>query len=185
LNQFNIDDLERDRIFHIEDIKKTCIDYRLRFLDSRYFKSKIPQAAFDEINRLKALHNTRLGDYKIMAPSKLFKLKDYDDPLLFAPIGNGYYYLIHKWGKDLHPFRKLMMWPFKSISNLFVLILLLSCFATSLTPIQLFSKSNDWSVYWMIYFFMFKAIASVVIFYGFALGKNFNPAIWNSKYNKS
>ena len=31
LNQFNIDDLERDRIFHIEDIKKTCIDYRLRF----------------------------------------------------------------------------------------------------------------------------------------------------------
>ena len=78
-----------------------------------------------------------------------------------------------------------MMWPFKSISNLFVLILLLSWFATLLTPIQLFSKSNDWSVYWMIYFFMFKAIASVVIFYGFALGKNFNRAIWNSKYNKS
>lgn len=185
LNQFNIDDLERDRIFHIEDIKKICIDYRLRFLDSSYFKNKIPQAAFDEINRLNSLHNTRLGNYKIMAPSKLFKLKDYDDPLLFAPIGNGYYYLIHKWGKDLHPFRKLLMWPFKSISNLFVLILLLSWVATLLTPMQLFSKSNDWSVYWMIYFFMFKAIASVVIFYGFALGKNFNPAIWNSKYNKS
>ena len=185
LNQFNIDDLERDRIFHVQDIKKTCIDYRLRFLDSRYFKNKIPQAAFDEINRLNSLHNTRLGGYKIMAPSKLFKLKDYDDPLLFAPIGNGYYYLIHKWGKDLHPFRKFLMWPFKSISNLFVLILLLSWVATLITPIQLFSKSNDWGVFWMIYFFMFKAIASIVIFYGFALGKNFNPAIWNSKYDKS
>ena len=34
-------------------------------------------------------------------------------------------------------------------------------------------------------FLMFKAIASIVLFYGFALGKNFNPAIWNSKYNKS
>jgi len=185
LNQFNIDDLERDRIFHVQDIKKTCIDYRLRFLDSRYFKNKIPQAAFDEINRLNSLHNTRLGGYKIMAPSKLFKLKDYDGPLLFAPIGNGYYYLIHKWGKDLHPFRKFLMWPFKSISNLFVLILLLSWVATLITPIQLFSKSNDWGVFWMIYFFMFKAIASIVIFYGFALGKNFNPAIWNSKYDKS
>ena len=185
LNPFNIDDLERDRIFHVQDIKKTCIDYRLRFLDSRYFKNKIPQAAFDEINRLNSLHNTRLGGYKIMAPSKLFKLKDYDDPLLFAPIGNGYYYLIHKWGKDLHPFRKFLMWPFKSISNLFVLILLLSWVATLITPIQLFSKSNDWGVFWMIYFFMFKAIASIVIFYGFALGKNFNPAIWNSKYDKS
>ena len=107
LNQFNIDDLERDRIFHVQDIKKTCIDYRLRFLDSRYFKNKIPQAAFDEINRLNSLHNTRLGGYKIMAPSKLFKLKDYDDPLLFAPIGNGYYYLIHKWGKRPSPLQKI------------------------------------------------------------------------------
>jgi len=37
----------------------------------------------------------------------------------------------------------------------------------------------------MVYFFMFKAIAAIVLFYGFALGKNFNPAIWNSKYNKA
>ena len=96
LNQFDVDHLERDRIFHIDDIKKTCIDFRLRFLDSKYFKNTIPQAAFDEINHLNTLHNTRLGNYEIMAPSKLFKLENTDDPLLFAPIGNGYYYLIHK-----------------------------------------------------------------------------------------
>ena len=30
LNQFDVDHLERDRIFHIDDIKKTCIDFRLR-----------------------------------------------------------------------------------------------------------------------------------------------------------
>ena len=185
LNQFDVDLLVRDRIFHIDDIKKTCIDFRLRFLDSKYFKNKIPQAAFDEINHLNELHNTRLGNYKIMAPSKLFKLENTDDPLLFAPLGNGYYYLIHKWGNDLHPFRKVMMWPFKSIPNLFALILLLSWFATQLVPVGLFSKTNDWGVYWMTYFFMFKGIAAIVIFYGFALGKNFNPAIWNSKYNKS
>tara|TARA_B110001452_G_scaffold24160_1_gene19148 strand:+ start:4885 stop:5568 length:684 start_codon:yes stop_codon:yes gene_type:complete len=185
LNQFDVDHLERNRIFHIDDIKKTCIDFRLRFLDSKYFKNEIPQAAFDEINHLNTLHNTRLGNYKIMAPSKLFKLENTDDPLLFAPIKNGYYYLIHKWGNDLHPFRKVMMWPFKSIPNLFALILLLSWFATQLVPVGLFSKANDWGVYWMTYFFMFKGIAAIVIFYGFALGKNFNPAIWNSKYNKS
>ena len=185
LNQFDVDHLERNRIFHIDDIKKTCIDFRLRFLDSKYFKNEIPQAAFDEINHLNTLHNTRLGNYKIMAPSKLFKLENTDDPLLFAPIGNGYYYLIHKWGNDLHPFRKVMMWPFKSIPNLFALILLLSWFATQLVPVGLFSKANDWGVYWMTYFFMFKGISAIVIFYGFALGKNFNPAIWNSKYNKS
>mgnify|MGYP006897565197 CR=1 FL=1 len=30
--------------------------------------------------------------------------------------------------------------------------------------------------------FIFKAIAAVVLYYGFAAGKNFNTAIWNSKY---
>jgi hypothetical protein len=29
---------------------------------------------------------------------------------------------------------------------------------------------------------MFKAIAAMVLYYGFAAGKNFNTAIWNSKY---
>jgi hypothetical protein len=120
-----------------------------------------------------------------MAPSKLFRLKNTDDPLLFVPIGNDYFYLIHQWGDDLSPFRKAFMWPFKNIWNLMVLILGISWIATSLTPMAIFSKTTSWSTYWMVYFFMFKAIASIVLFYGFALGKNFNPAIWNSKYNKA
>ena len=37
----------------------------------------------------------------------------------------------------------------------------------------------------MLYFFMFKAIASIVLYYGFALGKSFNPAIWNNRYDKT
>ena len=39
-----------------------------------------------------------------MAPSALFRLEKTDDPLLFVPLGNNYYYLVHKWGNDLHPF---------------------------------------------------------------------------------
>ena len=48
-----------------------------------------------------------------MAPSKLFKLKNADDPLLFASLGSDYFYLIDKWGNDLSYFRKISMWPFK------------------------------------------------------------------------
>jgi hypothetical protein len=61
----------------------------------------------------------------------------------------------------------------------------ISFIATELTPLQLFTKNPDGTTYWMLFFFMFKAIASIVLFYGFALGKNFNPAIWNNKYNKA
>ena len=33
-----------------------------------------------------------------------------------------------------------------------------------------------------IILFMFKAVAGIALYYGFAKGKNFNTAIWNSKY---
>ena len=181
-NDFVFDLLDTDKIFHIDQVKEICIDYRLRFLDSSFFKGKIPQSAVSKIKQLEALHHTEIKGYKIMAPSKLFKLEDKDDPLLFAPIGNDYFYLIHKWGNDLHPLRKLLVWPFKNIVNLTVLVLLISFLVTLMVPDGLFSKNNTTAEFWIIFFFMFKCVASVVIFYGFALGKNFNPAIWNSKY---
>ena len=184
-NNFNINLLHNSRIYHINDIKKICIDYRLRFLDAKYFKGEIPAEALSKIKTLEKEHDLKLKGFKIIAPSKLFKLEDKDDPLLFAPIGNGYHYLIHQWGNDLHPLRKMLMWPFKGMVNLAILVLILSFLATLLIPDGLFSKSNSTTEFLIINFFMFKCIASVVIFYGFALGKNFNPAIWNSKYFNS
>lgn len=181
-NQFDFDQLETDKIFHIDQIKHICIDYRLRFLSSKYFKGDIPQEAIFKIKELEKNHAIEVKGFKIIAPSKLFKLKDKDDPLLFAPIGNDYFYLIHKWGNDLHPLRKILMWPFKNIVNLSLLVLSISYLVTLMVPEGLFSKTNTSAEFWIIFFFMFKSIAAVVIFYGFALGKNFNPAIWNSKY---
>ena len=184
-NKFNLDELDKNKIFHLASIKKTCIDFRLRFLDHKYFKNSLPKEAFLEISKLESTHSTVLSDFKIMAPSKLFRLKNTDDPLLFVPLGNNYFYLVHKWGNDLHPYRKLLMWPLKNLWNMIAFLLLVSLGLTYITPTSIFSKVDSWSVFWMIYFFMFKAIASIVIFYAFALGKNFNKAIWNSKYNKS
>lgn len=181
-NNFDFDQLETDKIYHIDQIKKICIDYRLRFLDSKYFKGEIPAEGISKIKALEKSHDIDIEEFKIIAPSKLFRLEDKDDPLLFAPIGNNYYYLIHRWGNDLHPLRKAFAWPFKNIVNLTALVLLIAYFITLMVPEGLFSKSSSSAEFWIIYFFMFKSIASVVIFYGFALGKNFNPAIWNSKY---
>jgi len=184
-NDFDFDQLETHKIYHLEQIRDVCIRFRLRFLDLKYFKNKLPESALEAVNSIEAKHNTVLTDFKIMAPSVLFRLERKVDPLLFVPIGNGYYYLIHKWGNDLHPMRSILMWPFKNIWNLLITLLGVSWIATEMTPMGLFTKTPDTTSYWMLFFFMFKAIASVVLFYGFALGKNFNPAIWNSKYNKS
>ena len=95
---------------------------------------------FSKNKSLEKTHNTNIGDFKIMAPSALFRLEKTDDPLLFVPLGNNYYYLVHKWGNDLHPFRKLIMWPFKNIWNLLFTILLFSFLVTEITPLTLFTK---------------------------------------------
>ncbi|WP_109298712.1 hypothetical protein [Aquimarina sp. AU474] len=182
INNFNFDILESQHIYHLDQIKKTCIDYRLRFLDSKYFKGKLPVSAVSAIKELEKIHQTEINGFKIIAPSKLFKLENADDPLLFAPLGNDYFYLIHKWGNDLHPLRKRVMWFFKSFENLLVLTFLVSLLLTFMVPNGLFSKTNDTTTFIMIFLFMFKSVAAVVLFYGFALGKNFNTAIWNSKY---
>ena len=184
-NVFDIDTLDFSRVYHLETIKRVCIDYRLRFLDLKYFKGALPEAAYDQIDTIEKQHRTNLSDFKIMAPSILFRLARTDDPLLFVPMGNNHFYLIHKWGNDLSPYRKAMVWPFKSVWTLLLTLLAVSYALTLITPMGLFTKTPDSSTFWMLYFFMFKALASIVLFVGFALGKNFNPAIWNNKYNKT
>lgn len=181
-NSFNFDLLETQHIYHVDQIRDICVNYRLRFLDTRYFKNEIPQEALSKIKQLEKEHDTTLRGFKIVAPSKMFKLENADDPLLFAPIGNGYFYLIHKWGNDLNAFRKVFAWPFKSFENLIIITILISLLAAYAVPNGIFSKDTSGVQFLLIFFFTFKSIASMVLYYSFAAGKNFNTAIWNSKY---
>ena len=182
VNTFNFDLLESGRIYHISDIEKICIDYRLRFLDSKYFKAEIPLEAITEIKKLENQHQISLKGFKIIAPSKLLKLDNADDPLLFAPMGNDYFYLIHKWGNDLHPLRKILMWPFKYIENFALFLLTCSFLIALLVPEGLFSPQHTTSQFFIIFFFVFKWIGGLSIFYGVKFGKNFNSAIWQSRF---
>ncbi|MEZ4779398.1 MAG: hypothetical protein R2786_08485 [Flavobacteriaceae bacterium] len=183
INNFQFHLLEKQHIFHITDIEKICVDYRLRFLDTHFFKGPIPEEAISKIRAIEKGHRTSLHNLKIMAPAKLLKLENADDPLLFAPMGNNYYYLIHKWGNDLHPLRKWLMWPYKTFENLVITLFFLSIILTAITPMQAFTKNPvTQTEYLLMFLFMFKAVAGIVLFYGFAKGKNFNTAIWNSKY---
>ncbi len=183
-NSFDFDLLDTSRIYHLNQIQHICITYRLRFLSTKYFKGDIPQEALDKIAILEKQHEIEVKGFKIIAPSKLFKLKEKDDPLLFAPIGNDYFYLIHKWGTDLHPLRKILMWPFRNIVNLALLTFAVSYMTSLLVPNGLFSATMSNAQFFIIFFFIFKSIAAILIFYGISMGKNFNTAIWNSKYNK-
>jgi hypothetical protein len=183
-NKFEFDLLETDRIFHLSHIKETCVDYRLRFLDMKYFKGDVPAEALLKISELEQAHQTKLAGFKIAAPSKLFELKKSDDPLLFVPIGNDYYYLVHKWGNDLHPLRKLMMYPFRNLGLFTVFMIFISLLITSVLPVNILGPTNPGIFYLISFLFTLKSVMGFAIYYSFWQGKNFNEYIWNSRYDK-
>ncbi len=180
VNTLTFDALDLDKIFHIDSIKKLCINYRLRFLDTHLFKGEYPNELYSIIPNLENDHKTQLKDFKIMAPSKLFRLKTKEDPLLFVPIGNGYYYLVHKWGDDLKSYRRILVWPFKNINTLIFTSIILSLLSTA-TGSAFFNDFSDTQLL-VIFIFNIKTFVFVTFYLLFMMRKNFNESIWNSKY---
>ena len=117
----------------------------------------------------------------IMAPSKLFKIKSPDDPILFAPIGNGYYYLIHKWGKEFNSIRRLLVLPFKNIDNLTIFSILVSVVFAFIG--KLIFPTLTMSEVFILFLFLLKGFIFIFFYTFFLTRKNFNESIWNSKYD--
>ena len=180
---YNPDKIDSNRLFHVDQIRKICIDYRLRFLDFNFFKGGVPDEAYTKLKEFELNHPDLDHNIKMMAPTKLFQLENYDDPLMFVSLGNNYYYLIHKWGNDMSYFRKMFMWPFKNIYNILVYIAIISLFFTTFVPDGIFFYKNNPEIqFFVVFLFMFKSLAAIFIYFGFAMGKNFNENIWNSKF---
>ena len=180
---YNPDKIDSNRLFHIDQIRKICIDYRLRFLDFNFFKGGVPDEAYTKLKEFELNHPDLDLNIKMMAPTKLFQLESYDDPLMFVSLDNNYYYMIYKWGNDMSYFRKLFMWPFKNIYNILIYIAIISLLFTSFVPDGIFFYKNNPEIqFFVVFLFMFKSLAAIFIYFGFAMGKNFNENIWNSKF---
>ncbi len=180
-NQLKFEEMETKNIFHKDTIKNICIRYRLRFLDSNLFKGEYPKNITKIISDIEKKHDTNLNNFMIMAPSKLFKIKSPDDPILFVPIGNDYYYMIHKWGEEFNYLRKLLVLPFKNIDNLTIFSVLVSVFFALLG--KLFIPSLTLSEVFILFLFLVKGFIFIFFYTFFLTRKNFSESIWNSKYD--
>jgi hypothetical protein len=179
--------LDPEYIFTESEIKTICIRYRLRFLDASFFKGDIPYEAIAKIKRIQKTGNIELKNFKIVAPAGLFRLRHKDrDPLLFLALGNGKYYLIHQWGKDLHPLRGVMMYPFRNFATLFKTIALMALISAAILPASLVMGPNDqhaFPIRVIFFFYVLIALCGLTSLYGFSRLKNFSSALWNSRYD--
>lgn len=182
----NLKNLDPERIYTEAQIRNLCTRFRLRFLDTQHFKGEIPYEAIYKIKSLQKDNQLELNGFKMIAPAPMFNLKNKDrDPLLMLPLGNGHYYLVHKWGNDLHPLRALMVFPFRSFKTLLLAVALLAAVVVSLFPDSMIMGPHDehsWNLRIIFFFYLFLAFSGLTALYGFSRMKNFNSELWNSKY---
>jgi len=183
----HFDALDTNRIYHISDIKKLCVDYRLRFLDSKRFNGTFPSEALDAVKDFEATQGREIKGFKMIAPAGMFKLAEKDkDPLLFVPMGGGYHYLIAKWGNDLHPLRRALVYPFRDFESLMKTVFGFCLAVAILFPESLIRGPKDTGTIMHIrvifFFWMVFSTGAMTALYGFSRMKNFNANLWKSNY---
>lgn len=178
--------LDPSRIFDIEDIRRTCVKYRLRFLPSGRFKGQLPNEAIYAIRQLEAHAGGPVSGFKIMAPAQRFKLCDCDsDPLLFVPVGRGAYYLVHQWGRELSPWRVVLGWPARGMAELVATVLVAALVFGALTPTDWLTREAGagWWGGHRIYAFVFTSLlfCAGTAFGWLAFFGQFSKEAWVSK----
>lgn len=111
-------------------IKQLAIEYKLKFLSSRYFSGHMDVEVLSKIKEFAKNTNTEIDPHTlssrffILAPVECFHLNQRErpkpvpvDPLIFYMIGDNHYRLIHKWGSDFSPLRRILGWKWESMSN--------------------------------------------------------------------
>lgn len=181
-----LDDTEIDEtyVFSLEEIKKICVKYRLRFLDSQSYREEIPYAAVLKIKDMNSLYRKDLKGFKILAPKEAFSGKEKDLPcLLFVPTLNGNFYLIHSWGKEFKWFKKIVLFPLRTFETLLATIAVFTLLVDLSLPVELITLDRS-APYWCgyriaTYFHLLIFFSGFTAYTTFAFHLNFSKSNWN------
>lgn len=135
--QLELENFENEyegKVYTIDQIEKLCVDYRLRFLQSRLYTGTYDVEVAAKIKEFARNTKSPIDEYTLgrrfymMAPGEMFALRDEKyiskaelrrqaDPAIFYQIDEKHYRLIHKWGDDFTIFRLIEGFRWKSWWN--------------------------------------------------------------------
>lgn len=184
MNKRNVlNNLKSEKIFTIDEIKTICVNYGLRFLHIEHYKGNLPSniAASIKAAATETGYDSTMLNLYIVAPKDSFELQaEPKDPLLFAKLLDGSYYLVCKWGDDLNAMRY--------VSNLFVrspgILTLSVCIALALVtfmPIYLIGANSIPIL--LVFLLSFAILLAGGLVFGISSdlnGTNINN--WNKKF---
>jgi len=181
----NTEKLDRNKVFSEDDIKSICVQYRLRFLDSKYFNpAEIPQEALIGVDNLERELGNKVSDLKIVATAKQFTREDKDiSPIMFARLDDKNFYLVHKWGKEFKGYKKMIVYPLRSILTLLISLVIVVLPLMFIIPAIIFRIPEQVQYYQMLYLAAFTiGVVFILVFGGFTFYKKFSRVCWNKPY---
>lgn len=181
----NEEDLNGDFIYTKKEIKRVCVLYRLKFLESKFYRSEIPYEAILKIKALNEKYRKDITLFRVLAPNEAFaKKENLQDSALFAKTNYDNYFLIHRWGQPLKWNRKFKYWPLRNFETLGLTVIVATLIITLILPTNLITldrKATYFSGYRVAAFFHLLIFNfGVTAYVTFAFAKNFSSSIWNS-----
>ncbi len=178
--------LDPSRLFSGDAVRDLCVRYRLRLLPAGLYKGALPRQAIGAVRALEAAHQTVLHGFQIMAPARRFKLCDADgDPLLFVGVDEDRYYLVHRWGSDLSPWRAVLHWPLRSLLNLALTVVAVALLFTLLMPNGVLTRdpaAGWWGGHRLLFgFWTIWVVMAFTVQGWFAFHGRFSREAWNSR----
>ncbi len=171
-------------IFRPEEIKTICVKFRLRFLDSQFYKGEIPYESVLKIKDLNTKHHKDLKGFKVLASRETFSLKEKNNKpaVLFAKTLTGNYYLVHAWGEEFKWHRKLLAFPLRTFETLFLSVAFLTLLIDLTLPIRWITLDHS-APYWCgyriaTYFHLLIFLSGFTVYFTFAFNKNFSKSLW-------
>jgi len=128
IQQLKLNEQYQGGVFHVEDVRKVCMQYNMRMLPSRLYRGPIDTEFAPKVKKFQ--QNYQLSeealaeDFYIMAPPKTFELEERQrpvvdlDPVLLYKLDDSYYKLVHQWGSELNPLRYVSSWKKRDLSNM-------------------------------------------------------------------
>jgi hypothetical protein len=178
------EDLRQDKIFTLQEIKQVAVLYRLKFLDSSFFKPELPFEVGLKTEELNKRFHKDIGTYKVLSHYENFKNSTArHQAMVFVETNYGNYYLLHSWGKTLKMSRRLQFLPLRSFESLILSVVFITLVLALSLPtgvITLDSKAEYWSGYRAAAFFHLLIFNfGVTVYFTFTFAKNFSNTVWN------
>jgi len=178
------EDLDSDEVFTLAEIKNIAVRYRLKFLDSGFFKPPIPRECNLKREYLNEKFQKEIKDFSVLAPYENFTdVNAQNQSVVFVKTNYDNYYLVYSWGKTLKENRKLKFLALRNFETLVITIVLITLIIAVSLPTRLITldhKATYWSGYRAAAFFHLLIFNfGVTVYFTFAFAKNFSSTVWD------